>query len=260
MEGEVRQVAAVGVAGVDLLGHVGGRAQSVVGVLCAARWATVVPHDPAPRTTTRTSMRATLDSPFDARPRCRSRPSGGRRSGWPRCWTARARAALAREMADRVLTAAAPLPVAVVCDDDDVAAWAESRGARVLWRPGHGLNGAVNDAVADAGRPGPRPGPGHPRRPAAGHGLRRAARGRRRWRRPGPRPPRGRDQRRPSSRPPPASPSPTGRARFARHCAEAERLGLTLTVHRPPRLTWDVDVPADLDLPPDVPTTPLLAT
>ena len=51
-------------------------------------------------------------------------------------------------MADRVLTAAAPLPVAVVCDDDEVAAWAESRGARVLWRPGHGLNGAVNDAVA----------------------------------------------------------------------------------------------------------------
>ena len=32
---------------------------------------------------------------------------------------------------------------------------------------------------------------------------------------------------------------------------------MTLTVHRPPRLTWDVDVPADLDLPPDVPTTPL---
>ena len=59
-----------------------------------------------------------------------------------------ARAALAREMADRVVTAAASLPVAVVCDDDDVAAWAESRGARVLWRPGHGLNGAVNDAVA----------------------------------------------------------------------------------------------------------------
>ncbi len=59
-----------------------------------------------------------------------------------------ARAALAREMADRVLTAAAPLPVAVICDDDAVAAWAESRGARVLWRPGHGLNGAVNDAVA----------------------------------------------------------------------------------------------------------------
>ena len=41
-----------------------------------------------------------------------------------------ARAALAREMADRVLTAAAPFPAAVVCDDDEVAAWAEGRGAR----------------------------------------------------------------------------------------------------------------------------------
>jgi 2-phospho-L-lactate guanylyltransferase len=51
-----------------------------------------------------------------------------------------------------------------------------------------------------------------------------------------------------------------GPGSFERHCAEAERLGLALTVHRPPRLTWDVDVPADLELPADIPTPPLLAS
>jgi len=50
-----------------------------------------------------------------------------------------------------------------------------------------------------------------------------------------------------------------GPGSFDAHCKEAERLGLPLRVERPPRLTWDVDVPADLLLPPEVPTTPLLA-
>jgi 2-phospho-L-lactate guanylyltransferase len=59
-----------------------------------------------------------------------------------------ARRELARRMADRVVAAAAGLPVYVVCDDDAVAAWAERAGAQVLWRPGHGLNGAVADGVA----------------------------------------------------------------------------------------------------------------
>jgi len=58
------------------------------------------------------------------------------------------RAALARKMAEHVLAAAAPLPVVVVCDDEEVAAWARSRGARTLPEPGLGLNGAVNTAVA----------------------------------------------------------------------------------------------------------------
>ena len=53
------------------------------------------------------------------------------------------RAALARAMAARVLDACGPLPVAVVCDDNDVADWARHRGALVVWEPGRGLNGAV---------------------------------------------------------------------------------------------------------------------
>ena len=169
------------------------------------------------------------------------------------------RAALAREMADRVLTAAAPLPVAVVCDDDDVAAWAESRGARVLWRPGHGLNGAVNDAVTTlAGEGLDRVMVTHADLPLATGFDELLA---------------GEDggavlvpDRHEDGTNVAVVPAASGftfaygPGSFPRHCAEAERLGLTLTVHRPPRLTWDVDVPADLDLPPDVPTTPLLAT
>ncbi|MGH9229806.1 MAG: 2-phospho-L-lactate guanylyltransferase [Acidimicrobiales bacterium] len=58
------------------------------------------------------------------------------------------RAELARRMAEIVLAAAAPLPAIVVCDDDDVRAWAKAAGARVVWCPGRGLNGAVADGVA----------------------------------------------------------------------------------------------------------------
>jgi 2-phospho-L-lactate/phosphoenolpyruvate guanylyltransferase len=54
---------------------------------------------------------------------------------------------LVRAMAARVLAAAAPLPVAVVCDDAVVASWARERGALVVWEPGRGLNGAVEAGV-----------------------------------------------------------------------------------------------------------------
>jgi 2-phospho-L-lactate guanylyltransferase len=60
---------------------------------------------------------------------------------------ARERAELARELATRVVRAALELPVAIVCDDDEVAAWGETVGALVLWRPGAGLNGAVTAGV-----------------------------------------------------------------------------------------------------------------
>ncbi len=58
------------------------------------------------------------------------------------------RADLARHMAEIVLLAADPLPTVVVCDDDEVRVWAERSGARVVWCPGRGLNGAVSDGVA----------------------------------------------------------------------------------------------------------------
>src|SRR4051812_5569183 len=65
-----------------------------------------------------------------------------------------ARSDLARSMAERVLAAAGSLPVTIACDDDEVAAWARSRGASVAWTPDTDLNGAVTAAVAslDAGR------------------------------------------------------------------------------------------------------------
>lgn len=57
------------------------------------------------------------------------------------------RAALARAMAETVIRAAYPLDVAVVCDDEKVAAWAVGLGAFVLQEPGRGLNGAVGFGV-----------------------------------------------------------------------------------------------------------------
>jgi 2-phospho-L-lactate guanylyltransferase len=157
-----------------------------------------------------------------------------------------ARALLARLMADVVVAAAAPLPVAVVCDDDAVAQWARDAGAEVVWRPGRGLNGAVEDGVehlaangaeqvvvahadlplavdlsALAGAPGATLVPD--RRddgtnviciPAAS-GFRFAY----------------------------------GPGSFQRHTAEAGRLALPLRVVRDERLAWDVDVPDDLARP-----------
>jgi 2-phospho-L-lactate/phosphoenolpyruvate guanylyltransferase len=58
------------------------------------------------------------------------------------------RAALAKELAHRVVVAAYPMPVAVVCDDPEVASWAHGLGARPLREPGIGLNGAVAAAFA----------------------------------------------------------------------------------------------------------------
>ncbi len=58
------------------------------------------------------------------------------------------RAELARTMAATVIAAAAPLPVTVVCDDDEVDAWARSVGASVLRVHKPGLNYAVEAGVA----------------------------------------------------------------------------------------------------------------
>ncbi|HXY43207.1 MAG TPA: hypothetical protein VEH29_03380, partial [Acidimicrobiales bacterium] len=57
------------------------------------------------------------------------------------------RAELARSLAAGVLAAAGGLARHVVCDDEEVAAWARSHGARVIWTPGLGLSGAVEAGV-----------------------------------------------------------------------------------------------------------------
>ncbi len=55
---------------------------------------------------------------------------------------------LARWTAERVLAAGGDGPVAVVCDDPEVADWAAAHGAIVLRDAGNGLNGAVDRGVA----------------------------------------------------------------------------------------------------------------
>lgn len=54
---------------------------------------------------------------------------------------------LAQRMASTVVAAAAPLRAWIVCDDHDVAHWACSVRAGVIWRPVSGLNAAVTAGV-----------------------------------------------------------------------------------------------------------------
>ncbi|MEM7322404.1 MAG: 2-phospho-L-lactate guanylyltransferase [Actinomycetota bacterium] len=61
---------------------------------------------------------------------------------------------LARTMAAGVVAAAAPLPVFVACGSDEVAAWAESVGASVIWLAEPGLNRAVTNAATVLGEAG----------------------------------------------------------------------------------------------------------
>jgi len=156
------------------------------------------------------------------------------------------RAALAREMADHVVGAARPLPTYVVCDDDQVAAWATAAGASVLWRPGLGLNGAVSDGVESLAREGfERVVVAHSDLPlavsldwlAAADGVTLV-------------PDRRDDGTNVVSVP--ASSGFTfsyGPGSFLRHCAEAARLDLALHVTRSAPLGWDIDVPDDLTHP-----------
>jgi 2-phospho-L-lactate guanylyltransferase len=156
-----------------------------------------------------------------------------------------ARAELARAMATRVVEAAAPLPVSVVCDDEEVADWAAAVGASVIWRPGRGLNGAVADGVAALA--------------SIGHDFVIVAHGDL------PHavdlawvahfegitlvPDRRDDGTNVVGLPTRAYASfrfAYGPGSFARHHAEGVRIGLQVRVVREPRLAWDVDVPADL--------------
>lgn len=154
------------------------------------------------------------------------------------------RAALAREMAAAVLIAARPLPVAVVCDDVDVAQWARAKGALVVWEPGRGLNGAVQSGVDQLAAAGVR-------RVVVAHadlplatGLARIASG---------------DgvvlvpDRRHDGTNVAVVPAAAGfrfsygPGSFERHVEEAGRLSLAVEVVHDPRLAFDVDVPDDLD-------------
>jgi len=58
------------------------------------------------------------------------------------------RAELAQFLAGGVIDAATPWPVVVVCDDDEVATFATERGARVVRVAAHGLNAAIGDGLA----------------------------------------------------------------------------------------------------------------
>lgn len=160
------------------------------------------------------------------------------------------RAALARSMAGTVVAAAAPLPVWVVCDDAEVAAWATGAGAGVLWKPGRGLNGAVNEGVADLAAHGVDDViVAHADLPLATDlawvgrfdGVTLV--------------PDRRDDGTNVACVPAASgfTFSYGPWSFRRHAAEAERVGLPLRVCRERRLGWDVDLPADLALPADLP-------
>ncbi len=156
------------------------------------------------------------------------------------------RAALARRMATGVIAAAAPLPVAVVCDDDEVAEWAASLGAEVLWRPGQGLNPAVTDGVATLGARGVT-------RVVVAHGDLPLAR-QLAWVAAFPGVTIVPDRRDEGTNVMcvPASAGFTfsyGGGSFRRHAAEARRLGRGLRVVRDPLLGWDVDLPVDLVLP-----------
>jgi 2-phospho-L-lactate guanylyltransferase len=154
------------------------------------------------------------------------------------------RAALAQAMAERVLAAAGRLPVAVVCDNAEVAVWAAAHGAIVLAEPGRGLNGAVQAGVEQLAAAGARQViVAHADLPLAtdlawvAHfgGVTLI-------------PDRRRDGTNVACVPAHAGFAfAYGPGSFARHMAESARLGLGLRVVTEPLLAWDVDVPGDLD-------------
>lgn len=159
---------------------------------------------------------------------------------------AAARADLARRMAEIVLTAAAPLSASVVCDDEDVRAWAEALGVQVIWTPGLGLNGAVEAGVAQLASTGvDRVVVSHADLPLATElawladhdGVTLVP------------------DRRLDGTNVACVPARQGfrfaygPASFSAHRAEAARLGLVARLVPDARLAWDVDLPADLELP-----------
>jgi 2-phospho-L-lactate guanylyltransferase len=153
------------------------------------------------------------------------------------------RVRLVRAMASHVVAASAPLPVAVVCDDEEVARWAVGLGATVMWEPGQGLNGAVRAGVARLARSGavwvtvahgdlPRASGLGSLPPFDGVTL----------------VPDRRDDGTNVLRLPAAADFgfSYGPGSFRAHRAEATRLGLAVRVLRVPDLAYDVDWPSDV--------------
>ena len=153
------------------------------------------------------------------------------------------RAVLARVMAETVVAAADGLPVAVVADDPEVVAWARGLGLLVLWEPGRGLNGAVHAGVDQLRAAGvEQVVVAHADLPLADHlgwvaafpGVTLVP-----------------DRRDDGTN---VLGVPTdvdfrfayGPGSFRRHLDEVGRLGLPVRIVRAPRLSHDVDVPADL--------------
>ena len=156
------------------------------------------------------------------------------------------RADLARAMAEAVLRAASPLPVSVVCDDEEVRAWAAGLGVPTIWTPDLGLNGAVEAAIAQVAAAGiDRAVVAHADLPLALDLT---------WVAEGPGvtlvPDRHGDGTNVIGLPTSVGfRFAYGAASCARHREEAERLGLAVRVVPDVRLGWDVDTPADLELP-----------
>jgi len=159
--------------------------------------------------------------------------------------TASERTHLARTMADHVVQAAGELPVAIVCDDEEVATWAHDCGARVISEPGLGLNRAVEAGVDQLAAAGfERVLVAHADLPRAGdlsvlaafEGITLV-------------PDRREDGTNVLCLPAGCGfRFSYGAGSFGRHLAEVGRLGLPHRVVREPRLAWDIDVPADLEL------------
>lgn len=155
---------------------------------------------------------------------------------------------LARMMAERVVTSCRHLNVSVICDDDEVSAWATDLGVEVELTPGLGLNGAVQETMRRASRRGEE-------RLVVAHSdlpfipdLEPFTTG-------APDEVKLVPDRRGTGTNVVSVPTGSGFEfrfgpdSFARHCETAEEAGLIVTVVRSERLGWDIDEPQDMLVP-----------
>ena len=156
---------------------------------------------------------------------------------------AEARETLARSMAQRVVQAAGNLSTYIVCNDREVANWAQSVGAEVVWVQRDGLNPAITEAAAHVADLYPHMIIAHADLPRA-ESLGGIARANTVSIVP--------DRHRQGTN---VLSLPTGTAfkfqygsgSLYRHMAEAVSCKLNLKVLQIPQLQWDIDTPEDLD-------------